>query len=146
MKKVAFVGLLLLLLSGCASKEVFESLADGPCTAKQKSAITTHVTSQLQAFANEDWEEAFTYSSPSFQEVFTVELFTAIIKNEYSVLVSNLGYSFGECSISNEEILQSVKIELPNSTSAITYQLSVENTKLGINAARFSTPGDFLAA
>ena len=28
MKKVAFVGLLLLLLSGCASKEVFESLAD----------------------------------------------------------------------------------------------------------------------
>ena len=40
MKKVAFVGLLLLLLSGCASKEVFESLADGPCTAKQKREIT----------------------------------------------------------------------------------------------------------
>ena len=132
-------------MTACASEETLESLADGPCTAEQKIAITGHISSQLQAFAKEDWKKAFSYSSPSFQGTFSLEDFTTIITNDYSVLVSNQGYSFGQCSISGEEILQSVEIELPNSTADITYQLSVENTKLGIIAARFSNPEDVLA-
>jgi hypothetical protein len=145
MRKVALVGLLVVSLTACSSKGNFESLADGPCTTEQRIAITGHISSQLQAFANEDWKKAFSYSSPSFQGTFTLEDFTTIITNDYSVLVSNQGYDFGECSISNEEILQAVEIELPNSTADITYQLSVENTKLGIIAARFSNPEDVLA-
>ena len=146
MKKAALVGFLLITLTACANKDSLEVLSDGPCTANQKNIITSHISSQLQAFANEDWNKAFTYSSPSFQETFTLEDFTTIITSDYSVLVSNQGYSFGECSILNEEILQAVEIKLPNSTADITYQLSVENTKLGIIAARFSTPDDFLPA
>jgi len=146
MKRLLLIGALALSLTSCGSTATFDSLADGPCTANQKIAVTAHVSYQLQAFANEDWEKAFSYSSPTFQSTFSLEDFTTIITSDYTVLVSNQGYSFGECSISNEEILQGVEINLPNSTAAITYQLSIENTKLGIIAARFSNPEDALAA
>jgi predicted component of type VI protein secretion system len=146
MKRLALVGFLLFALTSCAGKENFTSLADGPCSANQKSAITEHVSAQLQAFAKEDWKKAFSFSSKSFQSTFTLDDFTAIIENDYSVLVSNQGYTFGQCSISNEEILQGVEIKLPNSTAAITYQLSVEEQQLGIIAARFTNPEDALAA
>jgi predicted component of type VI protein secretion system len=146
MKRLLLICALALSLTSCASTATFDSLADGPCTANQKIAVTAHVSSQLQAFANEDWEKAFSYSSPSFQSTFSLDDFTGIITSDYTVLVSNQGYSFGECLISNEAILQGVEIRLPNSSAAITYQLSIENTKLGIIAARFSNPEDALAA
>jgi len=142
MKRSLFVGLLLLSLSGCSSQSGFQALEDGPCSKSQSAAVSQHVSSQLQAMADEDWLKAYTYAAPSFQKVISVEDFQLIIEGDYSVLVSNQGYSFGNCTISGEEISQLVNIELPNSSASITYVLSVEEEKIGIVAARFSTPED----
>jgi cephalosporin hydroxylase len=90
--------------------------------------------------ANEDWKKAYTYAAPSFQKVFALKEFQQIIEGDYPVLVSNQGYSFGACAISGAEISQVVKIQLPSTSSSITYTLSVEEEKIGIIAARFSTP------
>lgn len=92
--------------------------------------------------ADEDWEEAYSFAAASFQKVITLEDFKTIIESDYSVLVSNQGYSFGNCAIAGEEIAQLVNITLPNSSASITYVLSVEEEKIGIVAARFSTPED----
>ena len=142
MKRVTVLILLLLSLTACSNNQAFELLSDGECSVAQKSEITSHVSSQLQAFAKENWEEAYSYSSQSFRRTFSISDFTSIITNDYSVLVSNQGYSFGLCSISNREIFQAVEIELPNSSASIIYQLTVGKLKLGIVAARFSSPGD----
>jgi len=142
MKRSLLIGLLLLSLSGCSSQSTFQALEDGPCSGSQAKQVSQHVSSQLQAMADEDWLKAYTYAAPSFQKAISVEDFQIIIEGDYSVLVSNQGYTFGACSISGEEISQLVNIELPNSSTSITYVLSVEEENIGIVAARFSTPED----
>lgn len=139
MKRVALVGLLLLSLTSCARQESFQSLADGPCSKGQAKQVSQHISAQLQAMADEDWLKAYTYAAPSFQKAITVEDFQIIIEGDYPVLISNQGYSFGNCTISGSEFSQVVKIELPNNSASITYALSVEEEKIGIVAARFST-------
>jgi hypothetical protein len=146
MKRSLFVALLLLSLTGCSGQSGFKALEDGPCDKGQSKQVSEHVSSQLQAMADEDWMKAYSYAAPSFQKVITVEDFQLIIEGDYSVLISNQGYSFGNCTISGEEISQLVNIELPNSSSSITYVLSVEEEKIGIVAARFSTPEDIQSA
>jgi hypothetical protein len=146
MERFTVLILLLLSLTACSSNQAFELLSDGQCSVTQKSEITSNISSQLQAFAKENWEGAYSYSSESFRQTFSVRDFTAIITDDYSVLVSNQGYSFGLCSISNREIFQAVEIDLPNSSVSIIYQLTVEKKKLGIVAARFSSPEDSLNA
>jgi predicted component of type VI protein secretion system len=146
MKRSLLVGLLLLSLTGCSSQSGFKALEDGPCSKAQATKVSQHVSSQLQAMANEDWEDAYSFAAGSFQKVITLEDFRTIIESDYSVLVSNQGYSFGNCTISGEEIAQLVNIELPNSSASITYVLSVEEEKIGIVAARFSTPEDIQSA
>ena len=96
--------------------------------------------------ANEDWPKAYSFAAQSFQKIISIEDFQLIIEGDYPVLVSNQGYSFGNCTISGEEISQLVNIKLPNSSSSITYVLSVEEEKIGIVAARFSTPEDIQSA
>ena len=145
MKYVAALAALI-FLTGCSSQSGFAALEDGPCSKSQAKLVSQHVSSQLQAMADEDWEEAYSFAAKSFQETFKLEEFSAIIESDYSVLVSNQGYSFGNCAISGEEIAQLVNIELPNSSASITYVLSVEEEKIGIVAARFSTPEDIQSA
>ena len=146
MKRSLLVGLLLLSLTGCSGQSTFQALEDGPCSKAQAKQVSQHISSQLQAMADEDWLKAYTFAAPSFQKAISVEDFQIIIEGDYSVLVSNQGYTFANCSISGAEISQVVNIELPNSSSSITYVLSVEEEKIGIVAARFSTPEDFQSA
>ena len=146
MKRLLLVGLLLLSLTGCSSQSGFKALKDGPCSKSQAAAVSHHISAQLQAMADEDWKSAYSFAAKSFQQTFKLEEFSAIIESDYPVLVSNQGYSFGNCTISGEEISQLVNIELPNSSSSITYMLSVEEEKIGIVAARFSTPEDIQSA
>jgi len=140
MKPQLLVGTLLLALTGCSTESGFKNLADGPCSKGQAKQVSQHISGQLQAMASEDWKKAYTYAAPSFQKVFALKEFQQIIEGDYPVLVSNQGYSFGTCAISGAEISQVVKIELPSTSSSITYTLSVEEEKIGIVAARFSTP------
>ena len=146
MKRVLLVGALLLCLTSCSSENNFQALADGPCSKDQAQQVSQHISGQLQAMANEDWPKAYSFAAQSFQKIISIEDFQLIIEGDYPVLVSNQGYSFGNCTISGEEISQLVNIKLPNSSSSITYVLSVEEEKIGIVAARFSTPEDIQSA
>jgi hypothetical protein len=142
MKRLLIVGALLLSLTSCSSEKSFQTLADGPCSKGQAKQVSQHISGQLQAMADEDWLKAYTFAADSFQKVITIEDFQIIIEGDYPVLVSNQGYSFSTCTVSGPEISQVVKIDLPSTSSSITYTLSVEDKKLGIIAARFSTPNE----
>ena len=127
--------LALTFLTACAQSSAFEPLADGPCTVNQEEAITKHLSAQIDAFAARDWELAYSYASGNFRQNVTLAEFTEIIQTQYDMLIKNMGYSFGSCEISADNILRQVSVASAQSDFSLDYKLSFDNSKIGVESA-----------
>ncbi len=125
-------------LTGCAQKPAFEELADGPCTSAQSKLIEKHISGQIDALAKKDWEAAYSFASPDFQAAVGVEEFAFIIGAQYAMLVENQGYKFDTCAIANSSIKQEVSVTSGDEVFNLTYRLSVDEAKLGVESAEVS--------
>ncbi len=125
-------------LTGCAQKPAFEELTDGPCTGAQSKLIEEHISGQIDALAKKDWEGAYSFASADFQAAVGVEEFAFIIGAQYAMLVENQGYKFDSCAIANSSIKQEVSVNSDNEVFNLTYRLSVNETKLGVESAAVS--------
>lgn len=77
--------------------EVLES-----CTDQQLSGAQYTVTSQTDALRDGDFDAAYSYASPGFQSVVTLEQFSALILASYQpLLAANATLEFGECLVGN---------------------------------------------
>jgi len=144
------IGLLVALssLTACAQtstveeSSAFEELADGSCNSEESRLVQEHISGQITAQSKEDWENAYSYASPGFQETVGLDQFIFVITSQYQMLLSNDGVEYGACNIASKEITQEVSVISENESYKLTYSLSLSNEKLGIESAsvRFSEP------
>jgi Domain of unknown function (DUF4864) len=133
--KAALALTLLLLLSGCASSPALSNLMDGSCSPSQQLLAKDHISGQIDAIADQNWQKAYSFAAKSFQETIDLERFTEIISQQYVLLITNKGYTFDSCEIENERLVQKITVVGLNDDFRMTYRLSVEDQKLGVIAA-----------
>ena len=133
--KAAMALTLLLLLSGCASPPALSNLMDGSCSPSQQLLVKDHISGQIDAIADQNWQKAYIFAAKSFQETIDLDRFTEIISQQYVLLITNKGYTFDSCAIENERLVQKITVVGSNDDFRMTYRLSVEDQKLGVVAA-----------
>jgi hypothetical protein len=137
------IGLLVSLasLTACAQtstveeSSAFEKLADGSCNSEESRLVQEHISGQITALSKEDWEKAYSYASPGFQETFGLDQFIFVITSQYQMLISNDGVEYGACDITKKGITQEVSVTSENESFKLIYSLSVMSQKLGIESA-----------
>jgi hypothetical protein len=120
----------------------FQELVDGSCNTEEKRLVQEHISGQITALSKEDWENAYSYASPGFQETFGLDQFIFVITSQYQMLISNDGVEYGACDIVKKGITQEVSVTSENESYTLIYSLSVMSQKLGIESASvtFSEP------
>ena len=113
----------------------FEELADGSCNSAESRLVQEHISGQITALSKEDWESAYSYAAPGFQETVGLDQFIFVITSQYQMLINNQGVEYGACDIANKEITQEVSVISENQSYKLIYSLSVMGQKLGIESA-----------
>ena len=120
----------------------FEELAAGSCNSAESRLVQEHISGQITALSKEDWESAYSFAAPGFQETVGLDQFIFVITSQYQMLISNDSVEYGACDIANKEITQEVSVISENESYKLIYSLSVMGQKLGIESASvmFSEP------
>ena len=124
-----------LLLSSCGKASPLAQLPEGSCSQSQQVLVKDHISGQIDAIADQNWQRAYSFAAKSFQETIDLERFTQIISEQYLLLITNKGYTFDSCEIENERLVQKITVVGLNDDFRMTYRLSVEDEKLGVVAA-----------
>jgi hypothetical protein len=124
-----------LLLSSCGKASPLAQLPEGSCSQSQQVLVKDHISGQIDAIADQNWQRAYSFAAKSFQEMIDLERFTQIISEQYVLLITNQGYTFDSCEIENERLVQKITVVGLNDDFRMTYRLSVEDEKLGVIAA-----------
>lgn len=142
MRRAIALCVVVLMLSGCGQKVDVSNLADGKCSAAQSQLVDKHISAQIDALGKKDWNLAFSYASESFQKGVTINQFIVIIQEQYLMLIENQGYQFERCTIASQMITQEVRVKSGAEIYYLTYALSLNGSKLGIEAAVVGMPVD----
>jgi hypothetical protein len=135
MQRIVATSAAALLLVGCSQKAPFADLADGDCTGSQAELVNKHISNQIDALADKDWDLAYTFASDNFQSNVSVDDFILVINAQYPMLVENKGYDFSDCSIADSAITQEVGVTSGDRVYSITYTLTVNDSDLGVESA-----------
>ena len=135
MRRLSALCVMVLLLSGCSQKAAFEELADGVCSSEQAQVVDAHISSQIDAMAQQEWKLAYSFASPDFRSGVDIDQFIFIITTQYGMLVDNQGYEFNACTIADEKITQEVAISSNSEVFTLYYILSVTGGVLGVDSS-----------
>ena len=135
MPKIIAVSLVALLLAGCSQKPPLGDLSDGKCTDAVADQVNKHISGQIDALSEKDWELAHSFASENFQANVSVDEFTLIIGAQYAMLIENKGYEFNECIVSDNAIKQDVTVLSGEQEFSLTYTLTVIDSALGVESA-----------
>jgi len=75
------------------------------CYLELQEAVEATINSQTAAFAADDFELAYSYSSPYFQATVTVEQFVQLINGSYGPLIQSSNLVFSNCLTDSSEKL-----------------------------------------
>jgi len=134
-----------LLLSGCSNSSPLSQLSDGDCTKSQQLLIKDHVSGQIDAIAEQNWEKAYSFAAKSFQESIALERFTQIISEQYVLLITNKGYTFDSCEVVGAQLVQKITVNGAKDDFRMTYRLTFEEQRLGVVAAAVTQVSEDLA-
>ena len=118
---------------------------DGSCSSSQQLLVKDHISGQIDAIADQNWQKAYSFAAKSFQETIDLDRFTEIISQQYVLLITNKGYTFDSCEIENERLVQKITVVGLNDDFRMTYRLSVEDQKLGVVAAAVTDVSEDIA-
>lgn len=138
MQRIIAVYVSALLLAGCAQKAPLEDLSDGNCTGALVALVNKHISGQIDALAQKDWELAHSFASDKFQSNVSVDDFILIIGTQYPMLIKNKGYQFNECAVADSTITQEVSVTSGEQVFSLRYTLSVNGSVLGVESAVIS--------
>ncbi len=127
--------LLAVLITGCSQKAAFEELADGPCSSAEAKLIDQHISGQINALSKQDWKSAYSFASANFQGQVSLNQFIYIIGSQYSILIENQGFTFEKCTLREGGVSQEVSVTSRGDVYSLTYELSVNESTLGIESA-----------
>ena len=134
-----------LLLSGCAKSSPLAQLSDGDCTKSQQLLIKDHVSGQIDAIADQNWEKAYSFAAKSFQESIALERFNQIISEKYVLLITNKGYTFDSCEVVGAQLVQKITVNGAKDDFRMTYRLTFDEQRLGVVAAAVTQVSEDLA-
>ena len=143
--KAALALTLLLLLSGCASSPALSNLMDGSCSPSQQLLAKDHISGQIDAIADQNWQKAYSFAAKSFQETIDLERFTQIISEQYVLLITNKGYTFDSCEVVGAQLVQKITVSGAKDDFRMTYRLTFEEQRLGVVAAAVTQVSEDLA-
>ena len=135
MQKIIATCASVLLLAGCSQKSALSDLADGDCTGSVAELVDKHISGQIDALADKDWELAHSFASENFQANVSVEDFILIIGTQYAMLIENKGYQFNECTVDGDTIKQEVSVLSGEQEFSLVYVLAVDGSTLGVDSA-----------
>ena len=104
------------------------------CNQSQQSLVKKHITKQITALANSDWQRAYSYSAKSFQSSITVDQFKIIIESGYLFLTVNGNLTFGACKNSKNAFNQLLTVDSMGEKYELSYNLTLVGKRLGIVA------------
>ena len=104
------------------------------CNKSQQSIVKKHITKQITALSNSDWERAYSYSAKSFQGSITVDQFKEIIESGYLFLTENGNLTFGACKNSKNTFSQLLTVDSMGDKYELAYNLTLVGKRLGIVA------------
>jgi hypothetical protein len=146
MEKVKFLVFCLIttvLISSCSSPAVVEKL--GSCSTQQSSVVENHISSQIDAIADNDWQRAYSFAAASFQESVSLEQFKQVINRQYLYLIFNEGFTFGDCKNTVQGINQIVVVDFQGRKRTLSYDLTLITERLGVVAATEISVADEVA-
>jgi hypothetical protein len=82
---------------GDAEGDVDEGPVLTECDAGERGGMEGTIVAQTSAFADGDFERAYSYASPSFQSAVTLDAFTQLIASSYGPLIDQAELRFGDC-------------------------------------------------
>jgi hypothetical protein len=132
-----------LLISSCSSPVIEETL--GSCSKERRAVVKNHISKQIKAISDSDWQRAYSFAAASFQESVSLELFEALISKQYKFLISNDGLTFGQCTNTDQGINQIVEIDFQGKKRTLSYDLTLIGERLGVVAATENMPTDDVA-
>jgi outer membrane murein-binding lipoprotein Lpp len=122
-----------LLISGCSSPVMEIKL--GSCSDQQSAVVENHISKQINAIANSNWQSAYSYAAASFQASVSLEQFKQIINRQYLYLIFNEGFTFSECKNTAQGINQIVVVDFQGRKRTLSYDLTLIAERLGVVAA-----------
>jgi hypothetical protein len=137
--------LLAVLTTGCSQKAAFEELADGPCSSAEEKLVDQHISGQINALAKQNWKSAYSFASANFQGQVSLNQFIYIIGSQYTILIENQGFTFGKCTLKDGAVSQEVSVTSSGDVYSLTYELSVNESILGIESALINEAGNALS-
>jgi hypothetical protein len=146
MKRIIPTSVALLLLAGCSQETPLADLSDGVCTSALAGVVNNHISGQIDALAENDWELARSFASENFQSNVSIEDFTFIINEQYPMLIENKGFQFNECIVTGSTITQVVDVSSGEQVFSLTYSLIVSGSTLGVESAVVSKVASQVAA
>lgn len=72
------------------------------CNDGDRVGMENTITSQTAAFGEGDFERAYSYASPSFQDAVSIDAFSALIATSYGPLTTSADLRFGQCLVDSE--------------------------------------------
>ena len=73
------------------------------CSTEVQELMEGTINSQTQAFAEDEFDLAYSLASPSFREAVTLQSFVAIIAGSYGPLIESSSLGFSECLMADNE-------------------------------------------
>jgi hypothetical protein len=104
------------------------------CSQNQQSLVKKHITQQITALANSNWQRAYSYSAKSFQSSISVDQFKEIIESGYLFLTENGKLTFGACRNSKNAFYQLLTVDSMGAKYELAYNLTLVGKRLGIVA------------
>ena len=129
-----------LLIASCAPAAIEETL--GSCSNERRAVVKNHISKQINAISDSDWQRAYSFAAASFQESVSIDLFKELISKQYKFLISNDGLTFGQCINTDQGINQIVEIDFQGKKRTLSYDLTLIGERLGVVAATESQPED----
>ena len=140
---------IILLLSSCSStdpvaQEPQESTSAQPtCSNTEVDQGSAWIKGQLDAFANEDPETAYSFASESFKARSDLQQFVAIIVTNYGFLLSTRSHTIGDCTKQGELFLFDVQVtDTTGQKYPMEYTLSKIADTWGVDAASVTVGDD----
>ena len=138
-----------LLLTSCSSKDPVaqkpqESTSAQPtCSNAEVDQGSAWIKGQLDAFANEDPETAYSFASESFKARSDLQQFVAIIVTNYGFLLSTRSFTIGDCTKQGELFLFDVQVtDTTGQKYPMEYTLSKTANMWGVDAASVTVGDD----
>jgi outer membrane murein-binding lipoprotein Lpp len=132
-----------LLISGCSSPVMEVKL--GSCSDQQSAVVENHISKQIDAIANSNWQSAYSYAAASFQASVSLEQFKQVINRQYLYLIFNEGFTFGDCKNTAQGINQIVVVDFQGGKRTLSYDLTLIAERLGVVAATEISVADEVA-